>query len=61
MKLHALVQDPEAIRRILRHLGVSTEVPPTSPARGPPYYKSRVLRHGPNNQPRQAELFNQMH
>ena len=61
MRLHALAEDPKAIRRILRHLGESTEVPPTSPARGPPYYKSRVFRHRPNTHQEQAELFDQMH
>src|SRR5262249_52367276 len=33
-----------SIDRFLRRIGESTEPPPLSPARGPPYFKSRVLR-----------------
>jgi hypothetical protein len=44
MKLIALVQDAESIARYLRHLGLPTEVPPVAPARGPPFWQSRVLR-----------------
>ena len=44
MKLIALVQDAENIARYLRHLGLPTEVPPMAPARGPPFWQSRVLR-----------------
>jgi Putative transposase len=44
MKLLALVTDPKSIRRLLRHLGEPTEAPPREPARGPPYWRSRVLR-----------------
>jgi hypothetical protein len=44
MKLVALVTDPGSIRRVLRHLGEDTEAPVREPARGPPFWKSRVLR-----------------
>jgi hypothetical protein len=44
LRLHAVVQDPASIRRILRHRGEPTEPPPLSPARGPPFWKSTVLR-----------------
>ena len=44
MKLLAMVTEPKSIRRMLRHLGEPTEPPVREPARGPPYWKSRVLR-----------------
>jgi hypothetical protein len=44
MKLLAMVTDPKPIARILRHLGEPTEPPAREPARGPPFWKSRVLR-----------------
>jgi hypothetical protein len=44
MDLVALVTDPASIRRVLRHLGEPTDPPAREPARGPPYWKSRVLR-----------------
>jgi hypothetical protein len=44
LRLHALVRDPASIRRILRHRGEPTEPPPIAPARGPPYWKSTVMR-----------------
>jgi hypothetical protein len=44
MKIIALVQDPESIARYLGHLGLPTEEPPMAPARGPPFWQSRVLR-----------------
>jgi hypothetical protein len=47
MKLRALVISAVGIERILRHIGEPTEPPPLSPARGPPFFKSRVLRRGP--------------
>ena len=48
MRLMALVTDPKSTRRFLRGLGEPTEAPAREPARGPPYWKSRVLRrtHG---------------
>jgi hypothetical protein len=54
MKLHALVQDSQSIARILRHLGEPTEAPTLAAARGPPFWKSRVLRQRPRVQ---VELF----
>jgi Putative transposase len=44
MKLLALVEDPASIARTLAAAGEATEVPRRSPGRGPPYWKSRVLR-----------------
>ena len=55
MKVVALVTEPENIARYLRHLGEPTEPPPLAPARGPPYYQSRVLRRRPSVQ--QTEMF----
>ena len=55
MKLIALVQDAENIARYLRHLGLPTEVPPMAPARGPPFWQSRVLRRRYGTPPDAAE------
>ena len=44
MKLVAMVTDPKSIARTLAALGELTEVPDRSPSRGPPYWKSTVLR-----------------
>ena len=44
MRLVALVTDPKSTRRFLRGLGEPTEPPAREPARGPPYWMSRVLR-----------------
>ncbi len=44
MKLLALVKSPATIARYLATLGEAPEVPRRSPGRGPPYWKSRVLR-----------------
>ena len=44
MKLLALVKGPASISRYLAATGEATEVPQRSPGRGPPYWKSRVLR-----------------
>jgi hypothetical protein len=44
MKVIALVRDPQGIARYLRHLGLPTEEPSLAPARGPPFWQSRVLR-----------------
>ncbi len=44
MKLLAMVTDPASIARYLAAVGEATEVPRRSPSRGPPYWKSRVLR-----------------
>ncbi len=43
-KLLAVVTKPKSIERILRHLGEPTEPPTRAPARGPPFWKSSVLR-----------------
>ena len=44
MKLKALVTRPTSIERWLRELGEPIEATPLSPARDPPFFKSRVLR-----------------
>ena len=44
MKLLALVKSPASIARYLVTVGEAAEVPQRSPGRGPPYWKSRVLR-----------------
>jgi Putative transposase/Transposase zinc-binding domain len=44
MRLLAIVEEPSRIARDLAALGEPTEVPSRSPSRGPPYWKSRVLR-----------------
>ena len=44
MKLLAMVKEPASIVRYLASAGEPTEVPSRSPGRGPPYWKSRVLR-----------------
>jgi uncharacterized protein YbaR (Trm112 family) len=44
MRLLAMVEDPANVARYLATSGEATEVPPRSPGRGPPYWKSRVLR-----------------
>ena len=36
LELIALIEDPKVIQRILRHLGLPTEVPAARPARSPP-------------------------
>jgi hypothetical protein len=56
IKLRAIVTKPESIERILRSLGEATELPPLSPARGPPYLRSRVFRRKPDDV-EQRELF----
>jgi hypothetical protein len=43
-ELLALVKGPASIARYLATVGEATEVPRRSPGRGPPYWKSRVLR-----------------
>ena len=42
MKLVALLTDLQQVRRFLRGIGEPAEPPPREPARGPPYWKSRV-------------------
>jgi hypothetical protein len=44
MRLVAIVKEPARITRSLAALGEATEAPRRSPGRGPPYWKSRVLR-----------------
>ncbi len=44
LKLMAMVTDPASIARYLAAVGEATEVPRRTPSRGPPYWKSQVLR-----------------
>lgn len=44
MRLLAVVKNPAGIARYLAAAGELTEVPDRAPGRGPPYWKSRVLR-----------------
>jgi hypothetical protein len=44
MKLLALVTDSKGVARYLRALGEPTDVPRRSPSRGPPFWRSTVLR-----------------
>ena len=39
-----VVKEPDRIARYLAAVGEGTEVPGRSPSRGPPYWKSQVLR-----------------
>jgi hypothetical protein len=44
MRLLAMVTEPKSVARYLRALGEPTEATARAPARGPPFWKSRVLR-----------------
>jgi len=44
MRLLAMVTEPASIAHYLAATGEATEVPRRSPGRGPPYWKSQVLR-----------------
>jgi hypothetical protein len=44
MKLLALVTEPAGVRRYLAGIGELTDVPARSPNRGPPYWRSIVMR-----------------
>ena len=44
MKLVAMVTDPTSVRAYLRGTGEPCDVPERSPSRGPPYWRSTVLR-----------------
>lgn len=39
-----MLTEPKSITRYLAALGENTDVPVRSPSRGPPYWKSTVLR-----------------
>jgi hypothetical protein len=44
MRLLAVIKEPANVARYLAGVGEATEEPRRSPSRGPPYWKSRVLR-----------------
>jgi hypothetical protein len=46
MRLLAMVTETKSVARYLRALGEPTEAPARTAARGPPYWRSRVLRRG---------------
>ena len=43
-RLRALVTAPQNMERFLRHIGEPTKPPTLSPARAPPFFKTRVVR-----------------
>ena len=52
MRLIATIEDPAVVKKILNHLGISTDVPEAQPARPPPNLKiacclapARLLPH----------------
>jgi hypothetical protein len=54
--LSCVVTQRNSVERYLRWLGEPTEPPALAPARGPPWFKSRVIRRR-LGEPVQAELF----
>ena len=44
MRPLAVIKDPARVARYLAWIGEPTELPARSPSRGPPYWKSRILR-----------------
>ncbi len=44
MKLLAMVTEPQSVMRYLTKIGEPIDVPTRSPNRGPPYWKSTILR-----------------
>ena len=44
MRLLAVIKEPANVARYLAGVGETTEVPRRSPGRGPPHWKSQVLR-----------------
>jgi hypothetical protein len=44
MKLVAMLTEPKSVLRYLASVGEPTDVPTRSPRRGPPYWKSKILR-----------------
>ena len=44
MKLRALVITAASIQRLLRHFAEPVDPPVLSPARGPPFFKTRAVR-----------------
>ncbi len=44
MRRLAVIKESASIARYLAGVGEATEVPRRSPSRGPPYWKSQVLR-----------------
>lgn len=46
LRLIALIEEPAVIDRILRHLGVPTEIPAPRPARAPPLRAERPDQAG---------------
>ena len=57
MKLKSFITREKSLQRLLERLGEPTEVPPRAPARGPPYFKTPVLRRRFGGQEAQREMF----
>ena len=60
MRLRALITAAQSIERFLRHIGEPTEPKTLSPARGPPFFKTRVVRRQfaqTDDDARQEEIF----
>lgn len=49
LRLVALMTEDKEIRRYLRAIGEPSDAPKLSPARGPPYWRSRALRRRPGD------------
>jgi hypothetical protein len=60
MRLRALITAAQSVERFLRHIGEPTEPPTLSPARGPPFFQTRVVRRKfgeADDDARQQEMF----
>ena len=49
MRLLAMVTEPKSVTRYLQALGEPTDAHARAPARGPPFWRSRVLRRAPSD------------
>jgi hypothetical protein len=50
LRLLAMVTEPKSVTRYLRALGEPTAAPARAPARGPPFWKSQVLRRAASDE-----------
>jgi hypothetical protein len=57
MKLKAFLTSPASLRRLLTRLGEPTVAPSRAPARGPPYFATRVVRQALGVARGQVEMF----
>jgi hypothetical protein len=58
MKLKSFLTSPKSLQRVLARLGEPTQVQGKAPARGPPYFASRVVRRqfGESDESAQLEM-----